>query len=155
MIQLILILIERQMKKNQRKKIREKKAKKTIQNQINQKLMKQIIEKIKWYLKVWKPQKQEMMMIQLILILTERQIVKKQREKIREKKAKKIIQNQINQKLMKDIRQKTKNYLKGWKPPKKGMTMIQLIMILIKRQIVKNQRKRSEGRKQKILFRIR
>ena len=45
MIQLILILIERQMKKNQRKNIREKKAKKTIQIQINQKLMKDIREK--------------------------------------------------------------------------------------------------------------
>ena len=35
------------------------------------------------------------------------------RKYIRQKKSKKIIQNQKNQKLMKDIRQKIQNYLKG------------------------------------------
>ena len=74
--------------------------------------MEVIRQKINNYLKGWKPQQKDMIMFQLILILTERQKMKNQRNKISGKKAKNIIQNQINQKLMKEIREKTKNYFK-------------------------------------------
>ena len=46
-------------------------------------------------------------------------MIKNQRENIRYKISKKIIYNQINQKLMKEIREKVKNYLKG-RTTKKG-----------------------------------
>ena len=55
-----------------------------------------------------------MMMIHLIMILIKRQMMKNQSKNTRYKKEKKIVQNQINQKPMKDIREKTNNYLKGW-----------------------------------------
>ena len=53
MILLILILIWRQMMKNLRKYIRQKKEKKMIQNKTNQKIMKYIRQKIWNYLKVF------------------------------------------------------------------------------------------------------
>ena len=154
MIQLIMILIKEKMKNNQKKYMRWKKAKNIIQNQINLKPMKEIREKIFNYLKVCKPPKKETMMIQLILILIKRQIMKNQRKYIGSKKEKNI-QNQINQKLIKWIKEKINNYLKGCKPPKKETMMIQLILILIERQITKNQRKYIGQKKAKIIFRIR
>ena len=75
--------------------------------------MREIMEKIKKYLKVQKPQKNEMMMVYLILILIKIHMKKNQKKNIGEKKAKKISQNQINQKLMKEITDKIKKYFKN------------------------------------------
>ena len=97
MIQLIMILIKKQVKRNPREKIRYKKTKEIVQNQINQNLIKEIREKMKNDLKGWKPQQKEIMMIQLMMILIKGQIMKNQRNNIIGKKSKKKIQNQINQ----------------------------------------------------------
>ena len=106
-----------------------------VQNQTNQKLMKESRYKIQNYLKGLIAKTKDKMMIQLILILIERQMIKDMRKQIRYKKAKKMIQNQRNQKLMKEIRGKIQNYLKGLIAKKQEMIMTLLILVLIWRKM--------------------
>ena len=84
-----------------------------VQNQINQKLMKEIRQKFQNYLKGLIAKKKQMTIILLILMLIGRQMINNMRKQIRWKKAKNMIQNQTNQKPMKDIREKIQNCLKG------------------------------------------
>ena len=98
--------------KNMRKQIREKNKEDDLESDKSETDERYQIE-ITELLKRIDILKKQMMMIQLILILIWIKIMKNLRKYIKDKKAKKMIQNQTNLKLMKDIRQKIQNYLKG------------------------------------------